>query len=348
MKNTQKIQGYFDLSGTVLFIALSTAVLFLSTSYSQAGFISETAAPPAAFLAKQIVAPHFAGRNLAYEARPIVATGAPGSLLGQGNAAQPSAVNTGMVEGFADQIPLSIAMQQVLPQGYVYALGDGVNAGQLVSWRGGRQWQSVMNDMLASSGLGYSVNGQVVTVSNMGGAPAVVGGAPHMAIQTTPSQPYAQQATALPAAPMMPDSMPPLMPDNAPPMMPGYGAPPMGYGGAMMMPDGSMMMDGSIMIDGSQIVSYAPQSWEARPGQTLRKLLQEWCARAGTELNWQAEYDYPIMASFNMAGTFEEAVRMLLSGFHGAKPVPYGRLHYNPAIGQSILIVQATGNHYGD
>jgi hypothetical protein len=112
------------------------------------------------------------------------------------------------------------------------------------------------------------------------------------------------------------------------------------------------MMDGSMPMDSMQQLSAynssGTQNWEARPGQTLRKLLQEWCSRAGTELNWQAEYDYPIMASFNMAGTFEEAVRMLLSGFHGAKPVPYGRLHYNPAIGQSILIVQASGNHYGD
>jgi Toxin co-regulated pilus biosynthesis protein Q len=93
---------------------------------------------------------------------------------------------------------------------------------------------------------------------------------------------------------------------------------------------------------------FQSQTWEARPGQTLRALLQEWCARVGAELNWTAEFDYPIMASMNMTGTFEEAVRVLLTGFDGAKPTPRGRLHFNPAAGQSILIVTADGNHYGD
>jgi hypothetical protein len=354
MKNSHKIQTGYSQKRTVWFIAIFTAFLILSASYSQAGFISETNTAPAPFMARQIVAPHFPGRTLAYEARPIASAGAPGSLLGQGNAARPSAVSAGVVEGFADQIPLSIAMQQVLPQGYVYALGDGVNPGQIVSWRGGRQWQSVLSDMLGASGLGYSVNGQVVTISNLGSSPTVVGGAPHMAIQTpTPQNNYAQPTMPMtaPPSPMPPVptqampmmASPGMMPPGAAPMPQAYGAaPPMGYGSAVMM-DGAVT-DAMQM----QTASYAPQSWEARPGQTLRKLLQDWCARAGTELSWQAEYDYPIMASFNMAGTFEEAVRMLLSGFHGAKPVPYGRLHYNPAIGQSILIVQAAGNHYGD
>jgi hypothetical protein len=382
MKNSKKIQTSYSQKRMVWFITLSTAVLFLSTSYSQAGFISETNAPPAPFMARQIVAPHFPGRTLAYEARPIASAGSPGSLLGQGNAARPSSVTAGVVEGFADQIPLSIAMQQVLPQGYVYALGDGVNPGQLVSWRGGRQWQSVVGDMLGASGLGYSVNGQVVTISNLGSTPAVIGGPPavhtmppasaYAASMTPPGSatapvmyapqsapqvlppPQSQFMAPQPQAmvpppsntPMMtasPGMIPPGQPGAAPVMPQAYGtAPAMGYGSAVMM-DGAMA-DAMQM----QPASYAPQSWEARPGQTLRKLLQDWCARAGTELSWQAEYDYPIMASFNMAGTFEEAVRMLLSGFHGAKPVPYGRLHYNPAIGQSILIVQAAGNHYGD
>lgn len=93
---------------------------------------------------------------------------------------------------------------------------------------------------------------------------------------------------------------------------------------------------------------FQSQTWEARPGQTLRALLQDWCTRVGVELTWTAEFDYPIMASMNMTGTFEEAVRVLLTGFDGAKPTPRGRLHYNPAAGQSILIVEADGNHYGD
>lgn len=93
---------------------------------------------------------------------------------------------------------------------------------------------------------------------------------------------------------------------------------------------------------------FVPQAWEVRPGTMLRGLLAEWCARVGAELQWNAEYDFPVMASLAMTGTFEEAVRTLLTGFNAVKPTPQARLHYNPAAGQSVLIVEVVGNNYGE
>ncbi len=312
----------------------------------------------------------------------------------QASAPAPSAAMEPIVEGFADRIPINVAMQQILPPGYSYTLGAGVDPGQLVSWRGGRPWNAVLQDMVGSSGLTYGVNGRSVMVSPAGGAaPMIVSNdapmpppssmpplqdqamiMPPVAPQpmTAPqplmppqyaspqyAQPYAvqqpvmqpmpqyapqpmdQQAVAMQQQPMMVPQPQPMMqpaPQMVPQPMPPQAMAPQGAN-AIPVPQ-------PLQIENPQL--FVPQVWEAKPGQTLRALLQDWCGRAGAELDWSAEYDYPIMASLNINGTFEEAVRTLLSGFSSVTPTPRGRLHYNPAAGQSVLIVEATGNHYGE
>jgi hypothetical protein len=90
------------------------------------------------------------------------------------------------------------------------------------------------------------------------------------------------------------------------------------------------------------------EGWTAERGDTLRKVLIDWCRHAGVELQWLAEYDYPIEASAHFNGGFEDAVRNLLAGFDSARPQPIGELHTNPNAGQKVLVVQARGNSYSN
>lgn len=313
---------------------------------------------------------------------PVVIQGQAPSSQGQPTVMAQEPV----VEGFADKVPLTIALQQVLPQGYGYTLGDGVDPGQLVSWRGGRPWQVVLQDMTGASGLVSSVNGRSVTVGYTGASPAIISGVPIppkddvmapapvpqpvLAPQPVPQppqqdvvapvyqsptyQPYDQQqaqvvyqqpvAQYAPPAPVMDQAAPQLQQPVAMPMVQPASPQPM----PQPQPPSQQAAAGPQPLQIENPMIYVPQVWEARPGQSLRAVLQEWCGRVGAELNWSAEYDYPVMASMNMSGTFEEAVRVLLSGFDNAKPTPRGRLHLNPAAGQSILIVEASGNNYGE
>ncbi|MBY0428250.1 MAG: toxin co-regulated pilus biosynthesis Q family protein [Alphaproteobacteria bacterium] len=311
--------------------------------------------------------------------------------VSQQRSGNPSLSMEPVVEGFGDKVPLTVAIQQILPQGYGYTLGDGVDAGQLVSWRGGRPWNAVMQDMLASSGLSYSANGRSVAINSTGAAPTIVTGSRAPVIQPVPQ--VAQQQTIIqppmqPQQPAMMQQQPQMVMMQQPQMQPQMQTQmqpqmqPMQQVAQqpvmmqqpqpmMMDPQQQMMMQQQPVMMQQPVAMQSPaaqmqssaspqplqienpllfqsQTWEAHPGQTLRALLQEWCSRVGAELNWTAEFDYPIMASMNMTGTFEEAVRVLLTGFDAAKPTPRGRLHYNPAAGQSILIVEADGNHYGD
>ncbi len=259
----------------------------------------------------------------------------------------PSMAAEPVVEGFADQVPLTVALQQILPQGYGYTLGDGVNPGQLVSWRGGRPWNQVLGDALGGSGLNYNVNNRLVMVGSNMAAPTVIAGnqqAPQAAMQPMPQQLPPPPAPAYQAPQAMPQ---PIVPQPQP-MVEQYAPPPapMADVPQAATTDQGLPIPQPLQIENPAI--FTPQVWEARPGQTLRQILQDWCGRVGVELNWAAEYDYPVMATASVTGTFEEAVRTLLSGFDAAQPTPRARLHYNPAAGQSILIVEASGNHYGD
>lgn len=339
------------------------------------------------------------GRNIGFSVdgqaiQPVV-------IQGQGS---PALAQEPVVEGFGDKVPLTVALQQILPQGYGYTLGDGVDPGQLVSWRGGRPWAVVLQDMAGSSGLVTATHGQNVTVGYAGAAPAVITGVPMparndvMAAPPVPApMPVPVPQAAVPPPPVMLEppqaaiapqpvypqpvyqqqpvyqAQPPVAEyaqQMTPPIAP-YDAP-INYQGNMPqpapqpmpapMPEPQPMVQQApppappvqagvpapqpLQIENPLI--FVPQVWEARPGQSLRGILQEWSGRVGAELHWSAEYDYPMMASFNMSGTFEEAVRTLLSGFDAAKPTPRGRFHFNPAAGQAILIVEASGNNYGE
>ncbi len=351
MRNLQQNKKHTGGTAQAFLLTISTVALLLPTMPSHAGFStvnvvkpvpSVTAGETAGEWAAKTVSAPMAGTSIAFETRGALPAQEP--VVIQGSPMPPAAA--GIVEGFADQVPLTIALQEVLPQGFGYALGDGVNPGQFVSWRGGRPWQTVLTEMLGPAGLAYQIHDRLVTVSNPHAAPMVVSGAPPVAPLAAP--PVAQNYVPAP-----PPSQPLFIQDTGavPPYQPGMAMaaqpyPPMMMQPHAMPPQASFMGAHPLQIETPPL--FRAQTWEARPGQTLRTTLQEWCARTGTELNWQAEFDYPVMASMNMTGSFEDAVRTLLSGFNTAKPIPYGRLHYNPAAGQSTLVVEASGNHYGD
>ena len=84
--------------------------------------------------------------------------------------ASPSA--TGMVDGFGKDIPLAIALRQVVPPQYAFSFAPGVDQGKPVSWTGGGPWPDVLNTMLASRKLHAEMNGNVLSIVD-GQGPAV-------------------------------------------------------------------------------------------------------------------------------------------------------------------------------
>jgi len=80
--------------------------------------------------------------------------------------------------------------------------------------------------------------------------------------------------------------------------------------------------------------------WTAPKSSTLREVLDSWTRKAGVELFWASEYDYPISTAVNIEGDFEEAVQVLLKGLEESNPRPLGRLHPNLPNGPSVLVIE--------
>lgn len=68
------------------------------------------------------------------------------------------------VVGFGSDMPLALALRQVVPPQYSFSFGEGVNPGYRVSWEGGHPWNEVVNDMVAPLHLSMKVRGRTVFI----------------------------------------------------------------------------------------------------------------------------------------------------------------------------------------
>ncbi|HEU4839612.1 MAG TPA: hypothetical protein VFS88_09425 [Micavibrio sp.] len=68
--------------------------------------------------------------------------------------------------GFGRNLPLALALSQVVPPEYSYSFARNVNVGTTVSWQGGKPWNQVLADMLAQSGMTADIEDGQVTIRN--------------------------------------------------------------------------------------------------------------------------------------------------------------------------------------
>lgn len=110
------------------------------------------------------------------------------------------------VHGFGKDMPLALAMRQIVPPDYAFSFGEGADPGARISWNGGAPWDKVLRGALAPSGLGVRIEGRTVLVS------AMEGGAP------MPAMPAAAELTPSPqpAAPMARPQAPGTQASGAP------------------------------------------------------------------------------------------------------------------------------------
>ena len=230
------------------------------------------------------------------------------------------------VQGFASQIPLALALRQVLPADYNFSIDQDVDMNTLVSYRGGKPWRETLQSMLSPAGLVGNEQGTTITIGRIGdgGASSVISSAP---ASGSVSPVLAENAAVTSPAPALVSALPPIPPARS-----------VGQSSYLVPP---VTTDEPAFSPGP-----ANGGWNAERGDTLRKVLTDWCRRSGVELQWQAEYDYPIDASAHFNSSFEDAVRQILAGFDGARPQPIGELHTNPSAGQMVLVVSARGNSY--
>lgn len=76
--------------------------------------------------------------------------------------------------GFGTDIPLALAMRQIVPPQYGYVFSGPVDQGARIDWNGGKPWNEVLADAVRPQGLDIDVTGQTVRVFPQGQNPAPV------------------------------------------------------------------------------------------------------------------------------------------------------------------------------
>lgn len=99
---------------------------------------------------------------------PVAAPSMPRPATPEGHPVPAAAAGSsfGEVVGFGRELPLALALSQVVPPEYSYAFGTDVNVGSTVSWQGGKPWNQVLDEMLAAQGLRAVISGTQVTIVN--------------------------------------------------------------------------------------------------------------------------------------------------------------------------------------
>ncbi len=83
---------------------------------------------------------------------------------GSAVAASTAQVRAGIADGFGKDVPLKVALLQILPPTLTAQFSQGVDAEQIVGWSGGKPWQAVLHDVVQPLHLRATVSGSMVRI----------------------------------------------------------------------------------------------------------------------------------------------------------------------------------------
>lgn len=352
------------LKRSVFWAAGFSAVMIAGATPALAGFgYTGSMAAPAAPVAPA-AAPSPATGGISWDNGPLMPAqkvqGIEAIPLMPGATKKTSAAAQGpdFVSGFGKDLPLLVALQQVVPPQYKVSLAPGVDGNKHVSWQGEKPWEQVLSDMLAPSGLVFALRGNTLVVkSSAGGQPLT----PHVAssrnkIDMIPDDMIASGNNAAPPAEMAPPppALPPTSSDPISMVTHSKPAPaPLPEANVAPEPAPVAAYEPPPAPPAKKIMASAPAApetpviapaWHASRGQTLRTTLADWSKAAHVQLYWSTDYDYKLNSDVAYGGSFEEAVGRLFDQFSAVKPQPYGQLHKNPETGV-VLVVNTYGTY---
>ncbi|MCF8495951.1 MAG: toxin co-regulated pilus biosynthesis Q family protein [Alphaproteobacteria bacterium] len=223
------------------------------------------------------------------------------------------------VEGFGSDIPLALALSNVVPSHYSFAFGKDVNPGYRVSWTGGKPWNEIVADMVAPLNLTSSIQGQTVHISAAGGngfesadltpqAPSVR----RKSISDPGENPETQPAQTMNRVRMLSETRAqaePLKSDSAPvPLVLDIKAYPRPESGLYYNTDTETPVK-----TGMKETQAQANFWEAEKGSDLHTLLQDWSETADVTLVWKAREDYRISKTIMVNDSFSKALKTVFS-----------------------------------
>jgi hypothetical protein len=103
---------------------------------------------------------------------------------------------------------------------------------------------------------------------------------------------------------------------------------------------GSMLQQADTAPSGEVLNTGAVMKWEAKKGDSLKTVLQQWSEKAKVQLYWVPAQDYKLPKPISMTGNYTDAVADILGAYGETGSRPVGRLHPNLPNGPSVLIIE--------
>lgn len=285
------------------------------------------------------------------------------------------ALSQGIVEGFGSDIPLSFALEQILPAGYSASYSQGVNPEMKVSWVGGDKWENILNDLAQEEGLiiTHDPSGVVRVAVDSRNRPTVSNGLtlePYKSGQQAGR--YSDKITegAKPGFSLKPSetvTQNPVTvvdktksgltvagvttPSNASPKpVPAPTKPADAQPGIKIVPSATAEkveptnppLKDTIYVGVEEPVAGGANTWNVFAGDSLENVLMDWADKSGWTVVWNSEYSYPIKASARFEGNFMDASAALIRSFNKANPPVRGEFYKGNKV---LVVITPTDGH---
>ena len=70
-----------------------------------------------------------------------------------------------IAQGFGNDIPLTYAVEQIVPDSFIVSYGRGVDVTKPVDWRGGEDWKIVLEKVAQENGLDVQIGHDSVLIT---------------------------------------------------------------------------------------------------------------------------------------------------------------------------------------
>lgn len=263
-----------------------------------------------------------------------------------------SAAEDKVLEGFGDGIPLSFAVEQIVPERFNISYGPGVKVDSLVSWKGGDEWRVVLSDLLSEKGLfaDFSATDKLRITADASAQPVRSAGlhvAEYAAAKKGPRKDsYADDLRG--DRPGLVFSTDVVDPEDVAEEIADAPESPVGFEVLTFSPRPKTrpehMGEDSILV-GIDPADFEPpaETWLVKEGSTLEDTLMAWATRAGWTLVWNSGHSYPLEASAEIEGDFIGAVDRLIKALSRVDKPPKVEVFK----GNKVLVVKTASQGNG-
>jgi hypothetical protein len=223
------------------------------------------------------------------------------------------------VQGFGTNIPLNIAIKQIVPSNVSVTYSPDVDQSSKISWNSGLSWNSTLRSSLKNVGLVSVENGSSLLITKpIIKAPKIIVEAPKTIVTTVTKE----TVKTVDKAPCVTNKS------------------------VIVATNSYRIHRPEKHYDHTIVVIETPDSWHVKAGDTLAITLQKWAALAGWKVSYPIEYIYPMQVSTDFEGSFTDAAGSLINSVQ-ANPLPYICLHTSTKIAEVSLSpdcsIQPTG-----